>query len=261
MRLPPLPPLAMIGLALALNAAAPLPFVARPEPTFADFATLTIASPVIVTATIAKAERLSRADAPDVATGETRLLIAAHLTAALRAAGTVSAQIEYLVDLPAAAKPKGAAVLLFLDPGARDGQFALAAPHAQLAATPAAIGTVRTLLAELTAGTVPVVTGVTSAFTVPGAVAGEAESQFFLATASGKPVSLVVLTRPGEAKTLSLALGDVIDDAATPVRRDTLLWYRLACFLPRTLPGAPDAAQAADYAFVLAALGPCTRRL
>jgi hypothetical protein len=101
---------------------------------------------------------------------------------------------------------------------------------------------------------------VTSAFRVPGAVPGEAESQFFLSTRDGRPVSLVVLTRPGEGRRLTVATGDVIDDAAQPVSKETLLWYRLACGLPPKLPaGIGDAAVADDYRFVLTSLGPCGR--
>ncbi len=111
------------------------------------------------------------------------------------------------------------------------------------------------------AATVPVVTGIASAFRVPGAVPGEAESQFFLSTRSGKPVSLVVLTRPGEKRQLSVALGDVIDDAAAGVPPQTLLWYRLACTLPPALPPGLGAAAdvAGDYRFVRDSLGPCGR--
>jgi hypothetical protein len=52
-----------------------------------------------------------------------------------------------------------------------------------------------------------------------------------------------------------------------PPRRDTLTWYRLACFLPRNLPAeanlsasdADKAAAVSDYAKVMSDLGPCSR--
>ena len=64
-----------------------------------------------------------------------------------------------------------------------------------------------------------------------------------------------------------MSLGEIVDDAAAPPARDTLLWYRLACALPPVLPDdsvadqAPeDAAQArTDYRFVLDQLGACGR--
>jgi hypothetical protein len=235
--------------------------------TYADLAALTLASPVIVRATVVKAERLSPADAPGLAPGTARLLVRAKVAAALLAPDAVPADLSYLVEttLDAKGKPpklKDAGVLLFLRPGARPGEYALTSAKAQLPDAPAAEATVRAVLGEMRAS-VPVVTGVASAFRVPGAVPGEAESQFFLATADGRPISLVVLTRPGQARTVSLALGDVIDDAAAGVKPDTLLWYRLACFLPRTLPaaigGEDRAGLADDWAFAVASLGACAR--
>lgn len=251
-----------------LIAAAPIPAVPGPVPTYADLAALTLVSPVIVRATIVRADRLSAKDAPDVAPGRARVLIRAALAAALKAPAAVPAEISYLVEVPlTAGKPprlKGAGVLLFLRPGGEPGQFTLVSAAAQVAATAAAEATTRAVLATASDPAIPVVKGIGNAFRVPGAVPGEAESQFFLTT-TGRPVSLVVLTRPGAARTLSLALGEIVDDAAAPIQRDTLLWYRLACFLPRTLPGGVGgddrAALADDYAFVLDTLGACTRNL
>lgn len=235
--------------------------------TYADLAALTLASPVIVRATVAKAERLSAADAPGLAPGTARLLVHARVAAALLAPDAVPADLSYLVETPldARGRPprlKDAAVLLFLRPGTRPGEYALTSTHAQLPDDPPVQATVRAVLAEMRSG-VPVVTGVTSAFRVPGTVPGEAESQFFLSTADKRPISLVVLTRPGQARTVTLALGDVIDDAAAGVKPDTLLWYRLACFLPKTLPpnvgGEDREGLADDWGFAVASLGTCER--
>ena len=63
-------------------------------------------------------------------------------------------------------------------------------------------------------------------------------------------------------------MSEIVDEAAAPPARDTLLWYRLACALPQALPArstaslAPSDATLAqeDYRFVLDALGPCGRR-
>ena len=236
--------------------------------TYADLAALALGSPVIVRATVARADRLNAKDAPDVAAGRARLLVRARVTAALLAPDAVPAEFEYLYETPVDAKGKlpklkDTAVLLFLRPGERPGQFVLTGSRAQLPDEPATEATVRGVLAEALRG-VPVVRGVASAFRVPGSIPGEAESQFFLSTADGRPISLVVLTRPGQERLLSLALGDVIDDAAAGVKPRTLLWYRLACFLPRALPaGVGDDREGLedDWAFVLASLGPCERTL
>lgn len=245
---------------------------ATPPPTlpgigsYADLAVLTLDSPVIVHARITKASALPAKDVSGVAPGLVRVHVDAALTDAILAPDAVPAAIDYLADVPAAARGKapalkGADVLLFLR---RDGtQFQLSNARGQLGWSAATEATVRKLLTEARSGSVPAITGIGSAFRVPGNVPGEAESQFFLNTADGKPVSLVVLTRPGEAQRLSLALGDVIDDAAEGIPHDTLRWYRLACSLPAALPAGveADADLAADYAFVLKSLGACGRTL
>jgi len=251
-------------LAAALLAAA-APVAAA---TYADLAALSLGSPVIVRATIAKAERLDAKDAPDIAPGTVRLLVRVRVTAALLAPDAVPAELEYLYEtrLDQRGKPpklKDVPVLLFLRPGDRPGQYALTGARAQLADDAVTEATVRGVLAEARAG-VPVITGVASAFRVPGSVPGEAESQFFLSTARGRPISLVVLSRPGQERLVSLALGDVIDEAAAGVKPRTLLWYRLACFLPRALPagvGDDRAGLEDDWSFVIASLGPCERTL
>jgi hypothetical protein len=234
---------------------------------FADVARLSLAAPVVVRATIYKAERLKPRNAPDVALGSARMLVSAATTAAIAAPREVPPRITYLIDVPLDARGKPppllhSDVLLFLrgDP-AVPGQYALVDGRGQIDWSVDVDAAIRAVLTNARSGTVPVVTGVTSAFRVPGAVPGEAESQFFLSTADAKPVSLVVLTRPGQARRLSIALGDVIDDAATGVRPGTLLWYRLACFLPETLPTTIDAGAgvADDYRFVLKSLGACGR--
>jgi hypothetical protein len=102
---------------------------------------------------------------------------------------------------------------------------------------------------------------------VPGSLAGESETQIFLQTAAGDPVSLTVLRRPGLVPTWAVALGDIVDDAAAEPKPNSLLWYRLACALPRALPrqsladAAPEHVPAihADYRLILDRLGPCVR--
>jgi len=160
-------------------------------------------------------------------------------------------------------------VLLFARPVAGDpAQVQLAAPDAQLPWSPATDAAVRGVVREVLATDAPPqVTGVGNAFHVPGALPGEGETQVFLQTRDGRPVSLSVLRRPGEQPRFAVALSEIVDDAAAAPRRDTLLWYRLACGLPRTLPDTSTAtlsaeersAAARDYGFVLSSLGACGR--
>ena len=244
---------------------------------FADLADLTLGAPVVLRGVIAKAERLNRKEAPDVALGRVRFLVTAKVNAVLVSPSAIPAEISYLWETPLdarskAPKPKGTPVLLFLRsvPG-RNGQFQLTAPQAQVALTAMSEGRVRQIISELRLPGVRDfrITGIANAFHVRGSVTGEAESQIFLQTSSGTPLSIVVLSRPGQGKTLSVATADIIDEATDGVPRNNMLWYRLACGLPSRLPesavsdlsAANRGAAAADYRFVLQALAPCGRTL
>lgn len=253
---------------------------AAPSPTataatgYADLADLVLAAPVIADATIRSAAKLKGAEAAGVAPGFTRYYVEADVVALVRGAGGLPPRIGYLLDVaPDSAgrlpKLKKMRVLLFGRPvaGAPD-QIQLVAPDAQIAWSPADDQRVRAIAQALVATDAPpIVTGIGNAFHVPGALPGEGETQLFLTTANGAPVSLNVLRRPGEQPRWAVALSEIVDEAAAPPARDTLLWYRLACALPRELPGrstaALDPADAAvareDYAFILSQLGPCGR--
>lgn len=257
--------------------AAPIVPTATPVEGFSDLADLTLGAPVILRANLTKVERLSAKDAPDIAQGRARLLIQATVQAAIVAPTAIAPRVNYLWEVPTDArgkvpKLKGAAVLLFARPvPGREDQLIPTGPSAQINATPSAEATIRRIIAENREPAVRDlrITGVTSAFHVAGSIAGEAETQIFLATATQRPVSLVVLSRPGQPKSFTFATGDVIDEAAAVIPANTMLWYRLACTLPPTLPPGTArelstgdrAAAATDYRFVINSLGPCGRTL
>lgn len=272
-----LPLLAALGLTLPAGAQQPDP---RPpgqvaSPAYADLADLVLAAPVVAVATVRSTTRLKGTDAAGAAPGTQRLYIEADVQQLIRGADGLPPRIGYLLDAPldARGRPpslKKARVLLFARslPDA-PGQVQLVAPDAQLPWGVDAEARVRKITqAALAADAPPRLTGVGRAFHVPGALPGEGETQVFLQTADNRPVSLSVLRRPGERPHWAVALSEIVDEAAGPPARDTLLWYRLACFLPRALPpratgeAAPADAESAraDYAFVLAELGPCTRK-
>ncbi len=150
----------------------------------------------------------------------------------------------------------------------RPGELRLAAPDAQIAFTAERAATLRSIIREASSASPPPrIAGIGRAFHVPGAIRGESETQIFLLTAGGTPVSLTVLRRPGETPLWAVALSEIVDEAAAPPAPGTLLWYRLACGLPRTLPrqslaeadAEGAAAIQADYRLVLERLGPCVR--
>jgi hypothetical protein len=133
---------------------------------------------------------------------------------------------------------------------------------------PAIEARVRTIVAQLAApGVPPRITRVHDVISVAGNLAGESETQMFVDTVSGAPVSLTVIRRPNMDPSWGVSWSEIVDQAAKPPERDTIAWYRLACSLPRRLSEdaflQSDAAgrrrAEADYRFILDQLGPCER--
>jgi hypothetical protein len=252
------------GAVAAAPAGAPAPLG------FADMAELVLAAPVVLVAQIDRFDRLGERATGPLPPGMARWLVRARVDSALVAPGPLPATVEYLWDAPAQPRPalRGARVLLFAAPVAgASGQLRLVHRRAQAAWSPESEAAARALVAEVRdpalAGRRP--TAVQSAFSVAGAIPGESETQIFLRTQGGEPVSLVVLRRPGESPRWSVAFGDAIDEAARPPAPGTLARHFLACGLPPALPRAAtaelapaDARRAAqDYAAVRSDLGAC----
>ncbi len=263
--------------------------VPSPALTYADLADLATSSTVIATAQVMKVARLKPEQAPGVAPGHARLYIEARTVAVLSGRGLdgggqegsgldgggLRESLRYLADvaLDARGRPpalnKKTQVILFARtvPGS-PGELRLVAPDAQVTWTAELDQRVRGLLTELVApDAAPRVTGVREAIHVPGNLGGEGETQVSLATRAGEPVSLTIVRRPGDSPVWGVSFSEIVDQAARPPARDTLAWYRLACFLPATLRadamiGANDsdrAIAAEDYALVIRDLGPCPR--
>lgn len=106
------------------------------------------------------------------------------------------------------------------------------------------------------------VTGVRDAFHSQGSVPGMSESQFFLTTEGGRPVTLLVTREPSRSPVMTVSSSDLVDRARA-VEPWTLLWRGLACGMPEQLPEAlaSDAGLSRDYAFALAEIGKCGRTL
>jgi hypothetical protein len=254
--------------------AAPSPGPTYAEPTYADLADLALSAPVAAQVRIAEAAAVKAERAPDLKPGMARFFVEAALVSLIRSPQSLPARLSYLVDLPRDSRGrapklrKGSEFLLLATPvTGRPGELRLAAPDAQIAFTPARAATLRSIIGEASSASPPPrIAGIGRAFHVPGAVRGESETQIFLQTAGGTPVSLTVLRRPGETPLWAVALSEIVDEAAAPPAPDTLLWYRLACGLPRALPrqslseaGENVPAIQEDYRLVLERLGPCVR--
>lgn len=266
------------GLApLAAQPTRPAPaLVEQPLPDYSDYAALALAAPVVADAMIRSVAAVKGAQAVGLAPGQARFYVTADVAALLQGPAGLPARLSWLVDVPLDARGKAPRlnkqrVLIFARTLAdRPAMLQLITPDAQRGWTPAADARTRGILREAVAADAPpVVTGVGNAFFVPGSLPGEGETQVFLQTAGARPVSLSVIRDAAGNRRWSVALSEVVDAATPPPPRDTLLWYRLACALPATLPPAsavddePANAAAAreDYAYVIAALGPCAVRI
>jgi hypothetical protein len=242
---------------------------------YADIADLATAAPVAAHVRVRDADALGAREAPSVRAGWRRFLIEADVVALIRGPGGIPAQVSYLIDLPndSRGRPprigRRAEYLILARPVPnRPGELQLVATDAQIPFTTEAAATLRAILRDSTAAeAAPRITGIGRAFHVPGSLPGEGETQIFLQTANNRPISLNVLRRPGESPRWSVALSEIVDDAAAPPAPGSFLWYRLACTLPARLPGealseaGADEARAvqADYRLIMEGLGPCTR--
>ncbi len=241
-------------------------------PDYHRVAGLVFRAPLVIDATVRSTARIAGPEAAGVPAGQARFYVNADVGALIRGSSALPPRIGFLIDVPLDARgraPKLAKRRLILfarSVSGRADQIQLIDPSATLDWTAPADARVRAVVtAALSPDAPPAISSPGNAFHVPGTLPGEGETQVFLNTADGTPVSLLVLRRPGQARSWSVALGDIVGEAAPPPPRDSLLGYRLACELPAQLPesslantepGTADAARE-DYDFVRRQVGAC----
>jgi len=265
--------------ALALGAAAPagaqMPpaSIVSPALTYADLVDLAEPANLVIKAKIRKQATVEAERSPGLRQGHVRLYIVAKVEEPVRGA-VASDSLRYLVDVPIgqngkAPKLTGRQVILLARPvPGRPEEIQLVAPDAQLPADGELETRLRAVLGELSEpDRPPRVSGVRDILSVPGNLAGESETQLFLRT-SDQDVALVsVLRRPGLPPSWGVSWDELVDGVTGPPARETLAWYRLACFLPPRLPvranlGADPESRALaeeDYRLVRHELGDCRR--
>ncbi len=270
----------ILALSAALAAASPAAAQSGNEQglqnlTYADLADLGAGAPVVAHLRVRGSDRLGERESATVRQGFTRFEIEAEVVALIRGTGGVPARVRYLVDLPNDSRGRPSRItrrseyLVFATRvPTRPDELRLVTADAQVAYSAPAAELLRGIVREASAAEAPPrITGIGRAFSVPGNLPGERETQFFLVTADQRPISLTVLRRPGEQVRWSVALGEIVDEGAGPPRPNTLLWYRLACTLPARLPAdslseaTPEERPAieADYRVIREGLGPCAR--
>ncbi len=244
-----------------------------PLVTYADLADLADGAPLVIRAQPRKIAAVEPARARGLRPGWGRFYIEARTEALIAGRAPLGAALQYLVDLPLDAKGKPPAikkksVVVFARAvTGHPGELQLVAPDAQLLWDGALDARLKGVLRELFApAAAPRISGVREAVHTGGDLAGAGETQIFLVSASGEPAAMTVSRAPGRAPQWGVSFSELVASDSAPVR-DTLAWYRLACFLPAALPESantsPDgddrAAALQDYAYVREQLGACPR--
>ncbi|MGB3166330.1 MAG: hypothetical protein WBA68_06080 [Alteraurantiacibacter sp.] len=248
---------------------------ASAAPTYADLVTFALAADLVAVVNIDDQTNFPVERAMDVAPGRARVYIQSLTRNLLVSPTGVGGSLTFVTDVDRKADGdvpdlEGRDYLIFADlvPG-RPGEVQLVSTGAFVPSGPVIEDRARRVLRQLAASDVPpAVTGVRDVISVEGNLAGESETQMFVETTSGAPVSLSVVRRPGITPQWGVSLGEIVDSTARPPESETLTWYRLACGLPRELPqdsylqgdSGSRARAREDYAFVLSQLGPCERR-
>lgn len=272
--------LALAAVPAASGGASAQDIAGQPEPappplaTFADFVRLAEQAALVALVEVRDQAVVEPERAPGLAQGHARLYLEARTQALLAGSSALGESLTYLADVPLDAKGRAPKLrkqrfIVFADPVAgRPGALTLVDPGAQVPATPETEQLARQVITALAAPDVPpAVTGVRDVMSVAGNLTGESETQLFLETASGAPVSLTVIRRPGMDPQWGVSWSEIVDQSARPPLPETVEWYRLACFLPPQLPRdafiqddrAAHARAEADYAFILEQLGGCPR--
>lgn len=247
---------------------------APPLATFADMASLAEKASLVALVEVRGQAQVKPERAPGLAERHARLFVEARTQALLAGGSALGESLNYLVDVPLNAKGKTPKLrkqrfIVFADPvPGRPGTLTLVDPGAQVPATPETEALARQVLTAFAAPDVPpAVTGIRDVMSVAGNLTGESETQLFLETATGTPVSLTVVRRPGMDPHWGVSWTEIVDQSARAPAADTIEWYRLACSLPAQLPAdaylqddrAAHARAQADYAYILEQLGNCPR--
>ena len=272
----------LAGCATALPAqmrgeSAPVSYELRPgeDPTYADLVTFALEADIVAIVTIEDQRTFPPERAPDVPVSRARLYIESLTRNLLAANGGIGGTLVFVTDIDREADGGVPDIeerdyIIFADqvPG-RPGEVQLVSTRAFFPSGPIIEARLRRVLRQLAAAdATPAITGVRDVISIAGNLAGESETQMFVETATGAPVSLSVIRRPGQAPQWGVSLGEIVDSTARPPEAESLAWFRFACSLPRELPAGAflqndresQNRARADYAFVLQQLGPCTRR-
>lgn len=241
---------------------------------YADLADLATEAPMVVDLRIRKIRKLPETQTVGVPENLQRVLAEADVISLLRGKGGIAERQRFLIDLPRDERgkiPKVKKRRYFAFAKAVPGRtdfLQLTRPDALAEYGEASNNMLRNILREAVRIDAPQkITGISSAFHSPGTIIGEGETQIFLTTETGQPFGISVTSQSGGARNWTVSTSEVISDALPAPKRETLLWYRLACGLPPALSpqlvGSQDSSNVrkavSDYQYVQERLGPCQR--
>ena len=242
--------------------------------TYADLADLADSAGIVVKAQLRSLARVEDERSRGRQPGHGRFYVTGKTRALLSGKEAIGDSLAWLVDLPLdergkppAIKKRDVIVFARTVPG-RPSELQLVGRSSQVLFSEETLARLRPILAELASPDAPPpITGLREIIHVPGSLAGAGETQMFLATADGSAASITVRHQPGQSASWGVSFSELVAEANNGPARDTLAWYRLACFLPDSLPSqvnlsasAADRQQAlADYRMVLGELGSCPR--
>jgi hypothetical protein len=241
---------------------------------YADVVDLADIAPLVVRVQPRTVARVDDSRAAGAIRGTGRFYIEAQTIGLIAGRAELAPRLAFLADLPVDAKGrppvfKKTDVIVFARPvSGRPGELALVAPDALLVASAENEARVRAVLTAIVQPGGPAhITGVREIVHAPGDLAGESQTQVFLKTEDASAASLTIAHKPGAPTRWGASFSELTANIDAPPMPETLVWYRLACALPRTLPSSADpsdtpedrAAAEADYRFVLASLGECRR--
>jgi hypothetical protein len=232
----------------------------------------------VLRAQVRKQVRVEPERASGVRPGWARFYFEAKTQSLLAGNSVIGESLRYLGDLPLDARGKPPMltkkqVLLFAGlastsaPAERIGELRLITPDAQVPWDPVSEAKLRAILPELLAANAPPqITGVREAINVAGELAGQSETQIFLSARNSGAAAISVTRRPGAAPVWGVSFSEAAEGGKAPPR-ETLRWYRLACFLPPALPRGSNLSESpgekaqaeADYRQVMGELGSCPR--
>ncbi len=241
-----------------------------------DIMSITLESELVVDVIAKKIKNLPASQSIGVRPDRKRILIIGEVQSLIRGKNGLNSEVRFLFDAPIDSRGKIPKLkkIRFIAFGrhvtGRSDFIRLTRTASMMRYSDRLNDRVRSSIREANAAKAPQkITSISSAFHSPGTIIDEGESQIFLETEFGQPMAISVISKRDQNRRWSVSTSEVIDINATEPVRFSLLGFRLACSLPRTLnPSTIESSNQkdrakllSDYKLVIDSIGPCERKL